>query len=237
MCLSRSSAATRRCRKPCAESRPARLSARVSLVAEHAHVHAGVAQVGACLDGGHGDEPDARVLELLGDGVAEDGPNRLVDATHATAAHPTPRIGSAYPDASLVSSIASRRGHPRRSSTETTIRSTRTPCGSRSSSQRSTRSTAVAERRQVAAHERRGQRAALPQVLWPVSATATPEPRLQLRLHRRQLLALALQAAGVGEVHVDHEHGDEAARVRHRPIRRARARPSASRRPRARRPP
>src|SRR6185312_3437920 len=61
--------------------------------------HASVTQVGACLDGCHGDEPDARVLELLADGVAEHGTDRLVDATHATAAHPRPRTGSTYPRA------------------------------------------------------------------------------------------------------------------------------------------
>src|SRR5215212_11139618 len=75
------------------EARGARL-----VVAQDAHVDPGMAQVGTCLDGSHGDEPDTRVLELLGDGVAEDGANRLVDATHATAAHPSPRIGSAYPE-------------------------------------------------------------------------------------------------------------------------------------------
>src|SRR5262249_53569967 len=73
--------------------------------------------VGACSDSGHGDESDARILEFLRDRVAEHGSDRLIDPTDSTAAHPIP---------------------PRRSSTEATRRSTRTPCGSCSSSQRCT---------------------------------------------------------------------------------------------------
>ena len=63
-------------------------------VAEDAHVDASVAQIWACLDVGHGHESDARVLEVLGQGVAEDLPHGLVDATHPLAAHPSPPASS-----------------------------------------------------------------------------------------------------------------------------------------------
>ena len=38
------------------------------------------------------------------------------------------------------------------------------------------------------------------------------EPVVQAGLDRRELLALTLQARGIGEMQIDHEHGDEAAR-------------------------
>src|SRR5439155_4319460 len=81
--------------------------------AQDAHEHLGVAQVGAGADIGHGDEPDARVLQKL-HRVAEDLPHGLVHATHAISAHPIPGI----------------------SSNDVTAYSTRTPSGNRLSAKR-----------------------------------------------------------------------------------------------------
>ena len=60
-------AAMRRWRKPCAERSPSRVGSRSAVVAEHAHVHARMAQVWAGVHTGHGHKSDARVLEVLGD--------------------------------------------------------------------------------------------------------------------------------------------------------------------------
>ena len=51
-------------------------------VAEHAHVDAGMAEIRACPDVGHGDESDTRVLEIA-DRVANHLADPLVHATHA----------------------------------------------------------------------------------------------------------------------------------------------------------
>ena len=96
--------------------------------------------------------------------------------------------------------------------TEARIRWTRTPSGQRASSQRSTLSAAadsVASEPPVSAAV---SRRALPQILVVDLRHGGAEPAVELRLDRGQLLALALEAAGVGEVQIDHEHGDEAAR-------------------------
>jgi len=52
------------------------------LVAEHAYVHARVAQVRAGLDSGDGHESYAWILEILADRIAEDCAHRLVDTPH-----------------------------------------------------------------------------------------------------------------------------------------------------------
>src|SRR5262249_10180546 len=54
-----------------------------------------------------------------------------------------------------------------------------------------------------------------PQVLVVDLGYRGAQPTVELGLDRGQLLALALQAAGVGEVQIDHQHRDKAA-VRHR---------------------
>src|ERR1039458_4639160 len=59
------------------------------------------------------------------------------------------------------------------------------------------------------AGEGRGQRRALPQILIPGLGHGHAEAPVQLGLDRAQLLALALQAAGVREMKLDHEYGDE----------------------------
>jgi hypothetical protein len=53
-----------------------------------------MAQVWAGLDGGHGYESNAGILEMLSDRVTEDGANRLVDASHPAGAHRTRPDGS-----------------------------------------------------------------------------------------------------------------------------------------------
>src|SRR6185312_3389873 len=60
------------------------------VVAENAHIHASVAQVGAGLDSGHSDESNAGILEIRRDDIAEDGAHRFVDAPHSAARHPIP---------------------------------------------------------------------------------------------------------------------------------------------------
>ena len=87
-------AATLPCRKPCALRRPverrlALASRRAAAVAEHAHVHASMAQIGACSDICHGHKSHSRVLQLSCHRIAEHLANRLVDAAHTSRAHPT----------------------------------------------------------------------------------------------------------------------------------------------------
>src|SRR5579875_3609331 len=67
----------------------------LTLAAEHAHVDAGVAEVGAGLDAGDGHESHARILQLPADRIAEDGAQRLVDASHPPGGHPSLRHPSA----------------------------------------------------------------------------------------------------------------------------------------------
>ena len=83
----RSSLAIACWRSPCAASRPARVALALVLVAEHAHVHAGMAQIRACIDSGHRYESYARVLEALRDPAREDLTDRLVHPAHAVAGH------------------------------------------------------------------------------------------------------------------------------------------------------
>src|SRR6266540_3434031 len=54
----------------------------LALRAEDGHEDARVPQVGRRLDSGHGDEPDARILELS-DSFGQHLPDRLVDAAHS----------------------------------------------------------------------------------------------------------------------------------------------------------
>src|SRR5437588_7458376 len=58
------------------------------LLAEHADVYPGMAQVWAGLYSGHGHKSDARVLQILRDGLTEHSSHRLIDATHTPAGHP-----------------------------------------------------------------------------------------------------------------------------------------------------
>src|SRR5438105_4852831 len=60
------------------------------LVAEDAHVHARMSQIWAGLDCSHCHKTDARILQILGDRVAEHSTHRLIDATHPLAGHPSP---------------------------------------------------------------------------------------------------------------------------------------------------
>src|SRR5882757_7025575 len=77
-----------------------RLGASV-LVSEHAHIHAGMAQVRTGFDGGHGHKSDARILQVLRDGVAENGTHGPIHATHASCGHPS------HPSPSALQSGAS----------------------------------------------------------------------------------------------------------------------------------
>ena len=58
------------------------------LVAEHAHVDAGVAKVWARVDGCHSDESNAGVFESPSDSGGKDLPQGLVHAPHAIRGHP-----------------------------------------------------------------------------------------------------------------------------------------------------
>src|SRR5205807_8380128 len=72
-------------------AQPLRARAALLLVAEHAHVDAGVAQIGACPDIGHGHESHPGVLQLTCHRIADHLAYGLVDPTHASRGHPTPR--------------------------------------------------------------------------------------------------------------------------------------------------
>ena len=61
---------------------------RFGTIAQHAHVHPGMAQIGAGPDIGHGHESHTRVLQLSCHRVADHLTDRLVDAPHASVAHP-----------------------------------------------------------------------------------------------------------------------------------------------------
>ena len=182
-------------------------------VAEHAHEHAGVAQVGAGLDVGHGHESDAGVLEILGHGVAEDLADGLVDP-----AHPRRRLILVPPGP------RTRPGCARRARLS----------GKRSSSQRSTRSAARVELRAASRWSARppaSRAARCPGA--STSATAAPRRPCSCAFTDCSVLALGLQAPGLA----GSAGGRAAARRRRssRVSRRARARPAASRRPPGRR--
>ena len=78
-------ARSRPCRKPCARcAGPSSVASRCSLprVAEHAHVHARMAQIGAGPDIGHGHESHSRVLEVFAIASPRTSLNGLVHAAH-----------------------------------------------------------------------------------------------------------------------------------------------------------
>ena len=161
---------------------------RVALVPEHGDEDARMAQVWRCLDSSHGDEPDTRVLELMGDRVREDLLDGLVDPTHPL------RLG--HP-------IASRSFH------DASRRSTRTPCGKRASRKRPTPSAISSARRAEPGDERHRERRALPGVLLADLGDRGPDAVAQVRLDAVELGPLALQRAGLGEEQVDPQHHDE----------------------------
>src|SRR6266540_919656 len=68
----------------------------------------------------------------------------------------------------------------------------------------------IPERGGLAAHQRRGQLGALPEVVMGGLGDRRAEAALQLCLQQGQLLALALQASVVREVELDLEDADEA---------------------------
>ena len=75
--------------------RPASVSSRwarrrgTAVLAEHAHVHARMAQIGACPDVGHRYESHSWVLQSDCHGIPDHLANRLIHSTHASCAHPT----------------------------------------------------------------------------------------------------------------------------------------------------
>src|SRR5919197_1702202 len=89
-------------------------------VAQDAHVHASVAQVGAGLDVRDGDKSHAWILQFMAEHVAEDLSHGLIDTPHPLRGHPIPPA----------------------SSNEVRLRSTRTLSGKRPSSHSSTWSVA-----------------------------------------------------------------------------------------------
>src|SRR3954451_12138519 len=106
------------------------------------------------MDGGHGHESDSGVLQVLSDGVRQHLPHGLVDP-----AHPLRR---AHANAS-------------RSLHEAIRRSTRTPCGSRASSQRSRASQWSAASPWRPAHTDASSVERCQASWWATSATATPK--------------------------------------------------------------
>ena len=83
--------------------------------AEHAHEHASVAKVGACVYGGHRHESYARVVEALRDSAREDLPDRLVHPAHAVRGHSNPRAAGLRRTANGIAR-GSRRGSSTRRS-------------------------------------------------------------------------------------------------------------------------
>ncbi len=82
MYLSRSSAADATLEVAVGGAQPVEALLALGVVAEDAHEHRGVAQVGAGADVGHSHEADAGILQSSGQGVAEDLPNGLIDTAH-----------------------------------------------------------------------------------------------------------------------------------------------------------
>ncbi len=148
------------------------------LVAEHAHVHAGVAQVWAGFNGGHGHESYAGVSEALGDPRRDDLTDRLVDPAHAVG-HPTLR--------QVLERTSC--GFPHLRPQET-------------SNRRSGRGSALcAQLAGVTADERGRQRGALPEIVVVGLGHGRAEAPLQLGLQRADSsLRLPLRLAVSGKV-------------------------------------
>ena len=188
--LERSSPATRRCRKPWAERRPSSEASRAVGVAEHAHVHARMAQVGA--------GPDT---------VTVTNPTRGSFRSVAMASLSTCRTAS--------STRRMRRAHPIHGGPRQKprrARRARPPGSGRRASARRGRP----PRRAGAWTRRRARPSASPAASGPGGRPRRrrAEALAQMRLDRGELLALGLQASGVREVQVDHQDGDEAGRLR-----------------------
>ena len=160
--LERSSLATRRWRKPWAERRPSSEASRADRGRRARSRRRGHGEGLGWSYGGHGDETDARVLQVRRDGVAEHLPHGLVDPADDGRS-------ASYPCEVFE------RGHHALD---------RAPCGKRASSQPSRRSAASSSAERGPGRERGQQRRALPAVLVADLGHGRAHALAQMRLDR-----------------------------------------------------
>ncbi len=168
-----SSRLIRPCRMPRAPSSACERGLPLPLAAEDAEPHGRLGEVGRRLHPGHGDEPDARVLQRR-DRLRDDRPHGLVDSPHAAGhlpSHPAPP--------------APARARGARTSRPASQRSATSISRSASPASRVTHASVRRARCQMS--------------WWSTSAIAQPDPVLQLGLDRAHVHPLLLQRVALGE--------------------------------------
>ena len=211
----RSSAATRRCRKPCADCSPSRLASRSASSPRTLTYTRAWRRSGLVLTSVTVTNPMRGSLRSCG--TASLRTSRTASSTRRM------RPASSYPSEVVEGcELGARRGRPAETARPASARRGRRPPAS------ACMRAAVSAAASVARCQRSW---------WSTSDDRDAEAAVELRLDRRQLLALGLEAPGVGEVQVDQQQGDVGAHGSTAAARRARARPGGSRRPPGRRPP